>query len=143
MKYAVTKIRGRAREAAAEALRATLEARAPQILVHFDVDVIDASDFPAADVLHTEVCWPLAKRWMYWKVSASISSFAGLDPTEFNSVRDPDGTLAQRMVEAVVGIFSRRASVLGKRNSGLAWLYYDEPQADSASRNLHLKKGIV
>jgi len=40
------------------------------------------------------------------KVLASSSSFAGLIITEFNSVRDPDGTLAQRLVEAVVGILA-------------------------------------
>ena len=37
---------------------------------------------------------------------ASSPSFAGLVITEFNSVRDPDGTLAQRLVKAVVGILT-------------------------------------
>lgn len=104
MKYPVTKIRGRASEAAARAL-ATLEARASQILVHFDVDVIDANDFPAADVLHTGGL-AFDEAMDVLKVLASSSSFAGLIITEFNSVRDPDGTLAQRLVDAVVGILA-------------------------------------
>jgi arginase len=104
MKYPVTKIRGRAREAAAEAL-ATLEARAPQILVHFDVDVIDAGDFPAADVLHPGGL-TFDEAIDVLKVLGSSSSFAGLIITEFNSVRDLDGTLARRLVKAVVGILT-------------------------------------
>jgi arginase len=102
MKYPVTEIRGRAREAAADAL-ATLEARAPQILVHFDVDVIDSIDFPAADVLHTGGLG-FDEAMNVLKVLASSSSFAGLAITEFNSARDPDGTLARRLVKAVIGI---------------------------------------
>lgn len=113
MKYPVTKIRGRAREAAAEAL-ATLEARAPQILVHFDVDVIDAGDFPAADVLHTGgLAFDEAMNLL--KVLASSSSFAGLIITEFNSARDPNGTLARRLVKAVVGILTAAHPYWGKR----------------------------
>lgn len=104
MKYPVTRIRGRAGEAALEAL-AGLEARAPEVLIHFDVDVIDAGDFPAADVLHTGgVAFDEAMDVL--KVLASSPSFAGLIITEFNSVRDPDGTLAQRLVKAVVGILT-------------------------------------
>lgn len=104
MKYPVTQIRGRGREAAAEAL-ATLEARAPQMLVHFDVDVIDSIDFPAADVLHTGGL-AFDEAMDVLKVLASSSSFAGLIITEFNSARDPDGTLARGLVKAVVGILT-------------------------------------
>jgi len=104
IKYPVTQIRERAREAAAEAL-ATLGARAPQILVHFDVDVIDSIDFPAADVLHTGgVAFDEAMDVL--KIFASSPLFAGLIITEFNSARDPDGKLARRLVKAVVGILT-------------------------------------
>jgi arginase len=104
MKYPVTKIRRKAGEAALEAL-AILEARASDVLVHFDVDVIDAGDFPAADVLHTGGL-AFDETMDVLKVMASSSSFAGLIITEFNSARDPDGTLAQRLVNAVVGILT-------------------------------------
>ena len=104
MKYPVTKIRGRAREAALEAL-ARLSVRATDVLVHFAVDVIDAGDFPAADVLHTGGL-AFDEAMDVLKVLASNSSFAGLIITEFNSVRDPDGKLAQRLVKAVVGILT-------------------------------------
>jgi arginase len=113
MKYPVTKIHGRTREAAAEAL-ATLEARAPQILIHFDVDVIDAGDFPAADVLHTGGL-AFNEAMNVLKILASSSSFAGLIITEFNSARDPEGTLARRLVKAVVGILTAAHPYRGKR----------------------------
>ena len=104
MKYPVMRIRGRACEAALDAL-ARLEARAPDVLVHFDVDVIDAGDFPAADVLHTGGL-AFDEAMDVLKVFVSSTSFAGLIITEFNSVRDPYGRLAQRLVEAVVAILT-------------------------------------
>lgn len=104
MKYPVTKICGRAREATLEAL-AGLEARASDVLVHFDVDAIDAGDFPAADVLHPGGL-AFDEAMDVLKVLASRSTFAGLIITEFNSARDPDGKLARRLVKGVVEILT-------------------------------------
>jgi len=47
--YPISTVRGRARQAATEA-RARLETQAERFVIHFDVDVIDFVDFPAADV---------------------------------------------------------------------------------------------
>ena len=99
LKYPATQVRGRAPQAAAEAL-AQLEARVEHVLVHFDVDVIGGRDFPAADVLHDnglsfdEVMDTLT-------VFASSRKFVGLVITEFNSERDEDGRLARRLVDAL------------------------------------------
>jgi arginase len=46
-RYPAASVRGRAEEAASEAL---IEDSAEQFVVHFDVDVIDFVDFPIADV---------------------------------------------------------------------------------------------
>jgi arginase len=104
MKYPVTQIRGRAGEAAAEAL-ARLEARVSQVLVHFDVDVIDARDFPAADVLHDHGL-AFDEAIDVLRVSVSSPSFAGLVITEFNPDRDRDGALATKLVEGVKKIIA-------------------------------------
>jgi arginase len=48
-RYPAASVRGRAEEAASEAL-VLLEDSADRFVVHFDVDVIDFVDFPAADV---------------------------------------------------------------------------------------------
>ena len=109
LKYPVSGIRGRAGEAALGALR-ELEDRADSILVHFDVDVIDFADFPAADVPHSkglsfdEAISALA-------VFMGSRKFAGLVITEFNVQRDPGGSLARRLVEALVRAARENLSV--------------------------------
>jgi arginase len=104
LKYLSTQIREKARRAATEAL-AQLEASVQHILIHFDVDVIDRRDFPAADVLHDHgLAFDEAMDAL--KVFASSSKFAGLVITEFNSDRDEEGKLAARLVEAVARILA-------------------------------------
>ncbi len=99
MTYPVTQIRGKVKESAQEAL-SQLESRTESILVHFDVDVIDYEDFPAADLAHHQGVG-------FDDTMAALSIFttspklAGLVITEFNVERDPDGALARRFVEAV------------------------------------------
>lgn len=100
LKYPVTQIRGNAAEASRQAL-VQLEDRTGQILVHFDVDVIDFSDLPAADVPH-EFGLSFDEAMEILSIFASSSRFAGLVLTEFNAERDEDRRLAQRLVEGVV-----------------------------------------
>jgi arginase len=102
IKYPAEQIRGKARPAAIEALT-RLEKKVQHILVHFDVDVIDCSDFPAADVIHDHGLG-FGEAMDALGVFASSSKFAGLVVTEFNSERDEDGSLAQRLVDALVMI---------------------------------------
>ncbi len=102
LKYPVTQIRENSAKAAIEAL-AKLEAKVEQVLIHFDVDVIDSRDFPAADVLH-EQGLTFEEAMDALKIFVSSSKFAGLVITEFNSNRDKDGSLARRLVEGLVTI---------------------------------------
>lgn len=102
LKYPAPLIRGKAVRAATEAL-GQLDVLAQHILIHFDVDVIDCRDFAAADVLHDHGL-TFDEAMDALKVFASSPKFAGLVITEFNSIRDTDGKLAQRLVEAVVKI---------------------------------------
>jgi len=105
VKYPVSQIRGKVRESAKEAL-SQLENKTEAVLVHFDVDVIDFNDFPAGDVPH-EHGLSFDEAMSALEVFTASPKFAALVITEFNVNRDPDGTLAARLVDAV-------AKILGK-----------------------------
>ena len=112
-------VRGRVQNAAKEALH-KLEEKVEHILVHFDVDVIDGIEFPAADVPHK---YGLS----FWEGKVALSCFlssprlAGLVVTEFNPARDSNGALAGRLVDAIVEATARpmplRGSEAGQGNS--------------------------
>ena len=99
IKYPVSQIRGKAKESAREAV-SHLENKAGSILVHFDVDVIDFDDFPAADVPHSQGLG-FDEAMAALSVFVASRKLAGLVITEFNADRDADGTLAHRFVDAV------------------------------------------
>jgi len=110
-RYSLTEVRGRVVEAATVALcrleaNGKLEAKVENILVHFDVDVIDSNDFPAADVLH-EHGLSFDDAMAALSVFVGSPKFAGLVITEFNSDRDLDGSLARRLVKAISEIMGR------------------------------------
>jgi arginase len=67
---------------------------------HFDVDVIDALDLPAADVPH-DAGLAFDETMGALDVFLASDKLAGLVITEFNADRDADGTQAWRLVEAV------------------------------------------
>jgi arginase len=99
--YPLESIKGRVLQAAQTALR-ELEKRAENILVHFDVDVVDFNDFPAADVPHRP---GISLREARDALAVFVKSprAAGLVVTEFNVTRDPDGKLAHRLVDVIAG----------------------------------------
>lgn len=99
-KYPVSQIRGKARESARAAL-SQIESKTNSILVHFDVDVVDAADFPAGDVLHPHGL-SFDETMSALDVFIASPKSAGLVITEFNAERDKDGTLAQRFVNRVI-----------------------------------------
>lgn len=92
-------VSGRARQAAAEAL-AQLQDRVDGFVVHFDVDVIDAADFSAADIPHDH---GLSFRDAMDALAVFVRhpGFAGLVITEFNANDDPDGSCARRLAEGL------------------------------------------
>ena len=102
LQYPLSEIRTKLEDAAIEAV-SKLESQVDYILVHFDVDVIDCRDFPAADFLH-EHGLPFDDAMAVLKIFTRSSKFAGLVITEFNSDRDHDGLLARRLVDALVPI---------------------------------------
>jgi len=102
IQYPLNEIRGKAESASRKALT-QLEARVDQILVHFDVDVIDFSDFPGADVPH-EHGLSLREAVQALKVFVSSPKFIGLVITEFNADRDADGTLAMRLADNLADV---------------------------------------
>jgi arginase len=107
IKYPVSQIQGKAKKSAMEAL-SQLENKADSILVHFDVDVIDFDDFPAADVPHSQgISFDEAMSAL--DVFITSSKFAALVITEFNAHRDPEGTLAVKIVDAVVKVLGEKA----------------------------------
>ncbi len=88
--------------AAGEAV-ATLEARTDGFLVHFDVDVVDFIDFPAANIphYHDHPGATLAAVTAHLARFAASPKFLGLTVTEFNPDHDPDGVQARRLVRVL------------------------------------------
>lgn len=75
-----------------------LERSAEHILVHFDVDVIDRRDFPAADVPH-QPGLGIAQVRDALEVFLGSDQTIGLVVTEFNAGLDGDGRLAKQLAE--------------------------------------------
>ena len=101
-RYPAAIIKGKTKKTALEALE-RLGEQAEPILVHFDVDVIDFAEFPAADVLH-ERGLAYNEALDALRVFVSTPRFAGLVVTEFNPNRDPDGALARRLVDLIAQV---------------------------------------
>jgi len=105
VRYPVTNIRGRAVQMALEAV-VRLENKLERFLVHFDVDVIDFTDFPVADVPHNRGL-SLRESMQALGVFVSSSKCAGLVITEFNVERDVDGVHAKPFINEIVQILAR------------------------------------
>ena len=105
--YPISMVRGRAKQAATEA-RARLETQAEGFVVHFDVDVIDFVDFPAADVMQPQQGLTFAEALAALQVFCAGPKFAGLVITEFNPDHDDqDGTLATRLIDGLAHVLQR------------------------------------
>jgi arginase len=99
--YSLSVINGETVQAAMEA-RSRLERQAERFLVHFDVDVIDFIDFPAADVLQPKQGLKFTDAFAALHVFCASPKFGGLIVTEFNPDHDDkNGTLAKRLIDAL------------------------------------------
>ena len=108
-RYPAEVVRGRAREAADEAL-GYLEGRAGRFVVHFDVDVIDFVDFPVADVPQHNAGLTFRDAMACLGVFAASPSFGGLVVTEFNPDHaDEEGELAKVFVREVADVLAGTA----------------------------------
>ncbi len=108
-RYPAGVVRGRVREAAAEAL-GYLERKAGRFVVHFDVDVIDFVDFPVADVPQHNAGLTFRDAMASLGVFAASPGFGGLVITEFNPDHaDEEGELARVFVREVAGVLAGKA----------------------------------
>jgi arginase len=99
--YPISKVSGRAAPAAVE-VRSRLESRTGRFLVHFDIDVIDFVDFPAADVLQPKQGLTFPDAFAALQIFCASPKFGGLIVTEFNPDHDDkDGTLAKQLIEGL------------------------------------------
>jgi len=102
-RYPAASVRGRAEEAASEALT-LLEDSTERFVVHFDVDVIDFVDFPVADVPQHNAGLTFEEAIACLTAFAASPRFGGLVVTEFNPDHaDEDGELAATFAEAMTG----------------------------------------
>lgn len=87
-------------ETAARNALKTLGSKTDKIFVHFDVDVIDASEMPAADVPHLNGL-TLDEVARALKSFAQSDRFLGMEITEFNADKDQEGRLAVKLAELI------------------------------------------
>ena len=71
-------------------------------MVHFDVDVIDFVEFPAADVMQPAQGLTFAETLAALRVFCVSPKFSGLVVTEFNPDHDDeDSILAKRLIDCL------------------------------------------
>ncbi|MCU7826370.1 arginase family protein [Kitasatospora sp. DSM 101779] len=88
--------------ATARAARLDLAARHSQVLLHFDVDVIDSTELPLADFPHFNQGLPLAVALDCLAEFARAPQLAAVVVTEINPLRDPDGSLVRTLTGGLV-----------------------------------------
>jgi arginase len=87
--------------ASARAMAAALEDRCGALLVHFDVDVIDAIDFPGGNVAQFNTGLSFAEAADALAACLASPNLGAVVVTEFNPQRDPDGDQARRLADAL------------------------------------------
>jgi arginase len=97
----ISSLEGCVAEAAVRA-RSHLESIAARFLIHFDLDVIDFSDFPAADVLQPKEGMTFEDAFVALRIFCVSPKFGGLVVTEFNPDHDDkNGALAEQLIQGL------------------------------------------
>ena len=105
-RHGAERILGRPRDAAGEAL-GHVESLAERFLVHFDVDVIDFVDFPAADVPQFNAGLTFEEATECLSDFAASPGFGGLVVTEFNPDHaDEEGPLAETLAQGIADVLA-------------------------------------
>jgi arginase len=105
-RFPLAGIRGRPEEAAGQAL-SEIERRAGRFLVHLDVDVIDFTDCPIADVPQQGTGLEAQEAISCLKVFVRSPSFSGLTITEINPDHaDEEGALLAAFAESIAEILA-------------------------------------
>ena len=107
-KYPLSDIKAEVQVNAVRALT-DLAGRAANVLVHFDVDVIDFDDFPAVDVPHRPGL-SLEQAQEALGVFLGSRNSVGLVLTEFNAAMDSGGRLSRRLTETIQSALESRRS---------------------------------
>jgi arginase len=113
-RYPLSEIRGRAEEAAAKAL-SEIEGRAGRFLVHLDVDVIDFTDCPIADVPQQGAGLEAREAISCLKFFVQSPKFSGLTITEINPDHaDEEGALLRGFADSIAEVLAP----VGRSNAG-------------------------
>lgn len=100
VQFSTETIRDAGVESAARQALEALKSEVDKIFVHFDVDVIDAGDMPAADVPHPNgLTFNEAAKAL--KIFAQSDGFLGMEITEFNADKDRGHRLAAKLTEFI------------------------------------------
>lgn len=105
-RYPLAEIQGRVEEAAAKAL-SEIECRAGRFLVHLDVDVVDFTDCPIADVPQQGAGLEAREAICCLKLFVQSSKFSGLTITEINPDHaDEEGALLRGFAESIAEVLA-------------------------------------
>ena len=105
-RYPLAEIQGRAEEAAAQAL-SKIEGRAGRFLVHLDVDVIDFTDCPIADVPQQGAGLEGREAISCLKLFVRSPRFSGLTITEINPDHaDVEGAVLRGFAESIAEVLA-------------------------------------
>jgi len=100
LQFSTKTIRNIGIESAARKALEALRTKVDNIFVHFDVDVIDITDMPAADVPHPNgLSFSEAAKAL--KIFTQSDNFLGMEITEFNSDKDRDQQLATKLIKLI------------------------------------------
>jgi len=125
------RLKGGAKSASDEL--AHMHADVREFVVHLDTDVIANEDFPAVDVPDANGGVPLAD------VRAALSEFVrhksllGLDISQYNPDKDPDGSSAKKLVDLIVEAFTARLESLAAAPQAPAAVMVPEPPPVAAA----------
>lgn len=89
----------------AEKALALIERSSSRFLLHFDVDVVDGDEMPSADLPHPHGL-PSSLVTEALKVFWRSTRCEGLIVTEYNAVRDSDGSSTRRLIEMLVEVLT-------------------------------------
>lgn len=104
--YPLADVQRDVRAAAAEAL-AQIERRAERFVIHFDVDVMDFTDFPIANVPQFTGGLSFKDTFTCLRIFTASAKFCGLIVTEINPDHaDEEGALAERFVNGLAEVLA-------------------------------------
>jgi arginase len=105
-RYPLAEIRGRAEEAAVQAL-SKIEGRAERFFMHLDVDVIDFTDCPIADVPQQGAGLEVREAISCLKLFVQSPRFSGLTITEVNPDHaDEEGAILRGFAELIAEVLA-------------------------------------